>query len=248
MGKLHELLAVEASLEGACGKIIQETTKVFKDGTLFQGALKKLEMFAEEDKASDEITGRLERSTTVGEKLEYMRESVENYFDCVFQKDNANQMARADITVDGVEIAKNIPATYLLAMEKRLKQLRPIFDEMPTLPQGTKWELSPDEGEGVYRASEPVISFKTRKTRKSMIVAPADKNHKAQVEVWDDVENCGKYIQTHTSGAVTPADKSHYLKRFDKLLRAIKQARQRANCVEIKSDKVAHDLIEFIIG
>ena len=248
MGKLHELLAVETSLKGACGKIIQETTKVFKDGTLFQGALKKLEMFAEEDKGSDEITGRLERETTVGEKLEYMRDAIENYFDCVYQKDMANQEAKADIVIDGVTIARDIPATYLLGMEDRLKQLRPIFEGIPTLTQGVKWESSPDDGIGVFRTVEPKVSFKTRKTRKSMIVAAADKNHKAQVEVWDDVENCGKYTETYTSGAITPAEKSQYLKKFDKMFRAIKQARQRANCIDTTTEKIASDLMYYIIG
>jgi len=248
MGKLHELLAVEPSIEGASNRIVQETTKVFKDGHLFQGFLRRLEMFAEEDKASDEVTDRLERATTVWEKLRYMRESVENHYDCIFQKDSTNQLAKADIEIDGVTIAKDVPATYLLGMEKRIKQLRGVFEMIPTLPQGTKWEPAIEEGEGVFRTVEPKITFKTRKTKRSMIVAPPTKEHKAQVQVWDDTENCGKYIETHTSGAITPGEKSKLLERLDKLFKAVKQARERANCTEVPNNKIASNLIGYIFG
>jgi hypothetical protein len=248
MGKLHELLAVEPSLEGASNKIIQETTKSFKDGYLFQGFLKRLEMFAEEDKVNDEVTDRLERTTTVKQKLDYMKKYVADYYDSLFQKDLANQEAKSDIMVDGATIAKNVPASFLLSMEKRLKQLRGVFEMIPTLQQGVKWEKATEEGEDVYKTVEPKVTFKTRKTKRSMIVAPATKEHKAQVQVWDDTENCGKYIETHTSGALTPAEKSEILERLDKLYKAIKQARERANCVEVSSNKIADDLMNYIIG
>jgi len=248
MGKLHELLAVEPSLEGASNRIIEETKKAFKEGYLFRGFLKKLEMFAEEDKVNDEVTDRLERSTTVREKLGYMKGFVANYYDCLYQKDRANQVAMADIVVDGVTLAVGVPASYLLSMEKRLKQLRLVFELIPTLTQGVKWELSPEEGEGVYRTAEPKITFKTRKTKRSMIVAPPTDKHKAQVEVWDDTENCGKYIETHTSGAMTPAEKSEVLGRLDKLYKAIKQARERANCAETTTNKIGDELLSYIIG
>ena len=248
MGKLHEHLAVEPSLEGTANKIIQETTKAFKDGYLFQGFLKRLEMFAEEDKASDEVTDRLERTTTVSEKLAYMREFVEEYYDCVYQKDLTNQMAKADVVIDGATIAEQVPATFLLGMEKRLKQIRGVLEMAPTLPQGVKWEDAPEEGQGVYKTAEPKVTFKTRKTKRSMIVAPATKEHKAQVQVWDDTENCGKYIETHTSGALTPAEKSNLLGRLDKLFKAIKQARERANCETVPESKIAKNFLGYILG
>jgi len=248
MGKLHELLAVESSLEGSAAKIMKETIKAFEKGFLFRGKIKTLEMFAEDDRVSNGVVERLDLTTTVEERLDFMKGFIADFFDAVFQKDCANQKATADIIIGDFTIATNVPATFLLSMEKKLKTLRPIFELIPTLEQGVKWEDAPDQGGGISVTAEPKVSFKTKKTKKWVEVSKATKEHKAQVQFWDDTENCGKYIETFSSGEVTPARKSLFIKNLDNLINAVKEARQRANCVEVPAVRIGNDLMKYLLN
>ena len=139
MPKLHELLAVEGDLEGTYKKIVDEAKVTFdKKGAHFFGVHRRLEMFDEDlPKAPDE---HQEMVTTVHDKLEYVNEHVVRYFDAVLQKERTNQDAKADIVVDGVSLAKDLPATFLLGLENKLKNVRSLFQAIPTLPPGRKWE------------------------------------------------------------------------------------------------------------
>ena len=69
MGKLHELLAVEADRKRAAERMVGESIKTFKKENLFNGSVKRTEMFDDEaQKIADE---HLKLETTVGENLEY---------------------------------------------------------------------------------------------------------------------------------------------------------------------------------
>jgi hypothetical protein len=248
MGKLHEILAVEAALEGTYKIVLDETRKTFgKNHQLFDGALKTLTMFSEDDAISNGETGRLNRETTVAEKLDYTQEAVVRYYDAIYQKDLANRLAKSDIIIDGVTIAVDVPATFLLAMEKRLKGLRAVLADMPTLAVGVEWVAAPEEGENVWKVAHPKESFKTAKTKKFMEVAKATKEHKAQIDKWDDVKNVGKYTEEFTSGKVTSGRKSKYLAKIDKMINAVRVARTKANDVTVPNEQIGQKLVDYIL-
>lgn len=249
MGKLHEILAVESALEGIYKQILDETRKTFgKNHQLFDGALKMLTMFSDEDAHSNGEVSRLNRETTVFEKLDYTKESIIKYYDAVYQKDLANRIAKSDIVVEGQTLAYDVPATFLLAMEKRLKGFRSVLADMPTLPKGTEWELAPEEGEGVWKIKHPREAFKTAKTKKWISIAKSTKDHKEQIQVWDDVRNAGKFTETFTSGKVTSGRKSKYLAKIDKLINAIRVARTKANDVEVPNERIGQVLVDYILS
>jgi len=84
-------------------------------------------------------TEQKEMTTTVHDKLEYMFGSVAEWLDAVLQKERTNQEARADIILpDGSALATDIPATFLLGMESKLKELREVFLATPTLQPGIR--------------------------------------------------------------------------------------------------------------
>ena len=78
--------------------------------------------------------------------------------------------------------------------------------------------------------------------------AAATKEHPAQVV--EDVEeyNVGKYVKERWNGSLTSARKSEILGKLDTVGRAIKQARQRANCVDVPSVAIGQTLMDFITG
>lgn len=250
MGKLHEILAVDKDLEDTAKKVVGEAGITFtKRVDHFQGAVKRLKMFdegrqAEEDAASEDK----EVVTTVGEKLNYVADHLIKHFNVVAQKERTNQIAKADVVVKGRTIMTNVPATLLLTLENKLVWLRKMYEVMPTLQPGVRWEPAPEVREGVFVAVPDDIRAKTEKTvQHKVLVQPTDK-HPAQVEKWTEDRQIGKFISTRYSGMVSPADKSKYLERIDELTQAVKQARMRANMAEVEAYEVGDILMDYING
>lgn len=245
MGKLHELLAVEGDLEGTFKAILAETQHSFaKKPGLFFGYNKRLEMFDEGAPTAPEETQEL--TTTVAEKMEYASGHVIKYLDAVLQKEATNQLAKGDIIVDGVTLAKDLPATFLLGLETRLKKVREALAAMPTLPVGKKWVVDATKGNDIHVCETPDEKFKTAKTFRHKVLYEATEHHPAQIEKWEETENVGRYVTTTWSGMVSSAQKSAILGRMDKLIQATKKARQRANTQEIVKTTIGKKLFSFL--
>lgn len=247
MGKLHELLAVEGDLEGVYKNILQETEIQFtKHPDRYFGQHQRVEFF--EENAVPEADDHKELDDTVMSKIEYSAEHITRYLDAVLQKEATNQTASADIVVDGVTIAKNVPATFLLGLETKLKNIRTIYENLPTLQPGIKWELDPTQGKGVYKMSYPEEKFRTKKVMKNHVLSEATKEHPAQVQVYSEDEKIARVVTNKWCGMITPAEKSALLGRFDNLLRAVKKARQKANSVDVVDRTIGKELFSYING
>lgn len=249
MSKLHEVLAVESDIEQTAVKILEEAFTTFiKKGNLFEGYHKTLKMLDEE--RSGEEKGAEEHKaivTTVPEKLDYVRESLEKYYDLILQKEATNQEAKADLEVDGVVIAKGLPATFLLGMETRLKKLRPVFDSIPTLDPGVEWIEDADQGQDIFKSKYPETKQKQDKTVEFVVVTEATPQHKAQYEKLARNFVSGTYSTQYWSGKITPGQKSLYLTRLDKLIQSVKKARQRANTTEVVKRKVSKQILDYLL-
>jgi len=245
MTKLHEILAVEGDVAGEYKKILSETGTTFsKKAELFFGFLRVLDMF--EEGSPTPPAEFKEIDTTVQKKLDYQKKFIIRYFDLVLQKESTNQKATADIEVDGVVLAKDVPATFLLGLESKLKQLREVYNRIPTLPPGIKWLKDENKGEGVYITEKPEEQFKTEKVIIPQILYEATKEHPAQVEKITETKNVGKYSRTSWTGTISPAEKSALLGRLDKLSRAVKKARQRANTEPVVKRTIGKELFDYI--
>ncbi len=247
MAKMHQLLAVEADLKNAYEKIMAESHATFtKRQEHFRGLQRELKMFD-----ADEPAPPIERKaldTTVNKRIDYQTPFVVRYLDAVLQKELTNQKAVADIVIDGKIIAKDLPAPFLLGLEKHLKNLRKIYEVIPTLPPGIVWELDPETGEGIYRRKYPEEKFKTEQTIVAQVLYDATKEHPAQVDKIAETKNIGLYVRNEWSGMLTPATKAKLLDRIDKATIAVKKARQKANSTEIVKGEVGKHLFDFING
>lgn len=243
MGKLHELLAVEPDLKGAAEKIIAETINTFtKKPNHFEARHKN---YRPKDEDGDTFAPeRQEMVTTVPKKLDHTQDVVVRYLDAVAQKEVTNTEASAVLEVDGTPLIDTpLPATLLLALEGRLKQLREVYNAIPTLDPSETWKW--DEQTKTYEA-ESKDSYKTKKVYRNHVKAPATDKHPAQVETYTEDERIGTWTTKRWSGCVTPAEKAAVLGRIDKLTRAVKQARQRANDAEAKKVELGNVLFNFI--
>lgn len=247
--KLHELIAVEGDLQGAAKKILEETAHVFKDKDKnFGGLARSVEMLSDSPEAKlEEVTEAFELTTTVPLKLEHLAGPLVRYWDAVLQKERTNQDAKADLVVGGVVVAKDLPATFLLGMEDRLKAVRAVYDAIPTHPPGRVWVTDANHKlKGAFVSKDAEIRVRTKKVTKPVVLYPHTDQHPAQVkELTEDVP-VGKVITNYWSGMISPAEKSDALERLDILIRAVKKARMRANATDVVKINIGKALMDYL--
>lgn len=246
MTKLHEILAVEGDLEATAKKLTNEAINTFsKKAEHFIEMQRDLLMF-DDDRQRENTSERKEMVTTVADKLTYVRNSVSRYFNAFATKEATNQIATADLIVSGETLMTEVPATVLLGLESKLKHLRAMYEAIPTLQPGVKWEL--DSTKDVYVQTKPQENFKTEKTLNYKVLHPATPEHPAQIESWHSDDPVGAITTQHWSGMLSPADKSGLLRRLDELIRATKKARQRANTADVVDIEVGDLVFDYIHG
>jgi len=243
--KLHELLAVMNDAAQAANSILSETSTTFsKRPDHFKGQTKTVSFF-DEARAGENLSETKEHVTTVYDKLDHTARVVGRYWDALLQLEETNQHARADLVIGGDTLAKDVPATFLLGMETRLKELRAVLMQAPTLAPELSWTVDETAGQGVY-VSPAQVNFKGEKQRMHKVVYDATKEHPAQIETWTEDKPVARIEAVHRSTMLTPAAKSAMLERCDALIRAVKKARQRANTVEASSRKIAKGMFDYI--
>lgn len=247
MAKLHEVVAVEGDLSGTSHKIIEEAIVTFSkkpDHFIETATEQKYMADGQENLDTQESKAMV---TTVAEKLLYVAPAVSRYLDTYLQKEATNQKARADLVIDDVVLMEAVPATVLLGLETKLKELRALYDSIPTLAPGPHWEYDASRRVGVYRARDPEVRFVTKREMRPVVMSPATKEHPAQVQAFqEDVPVAKKTINTW-SGMLSPADKSDLLAKVDKVIRGAKRARQRANTeTAVDQRKLGRAIFDYI--
>ena len=253
--KLHQLLAVESDLEGKYKRVCEESKKVFNKPAMFMGHHRTLVSFLEDD-SIDYPDENQAMATTVKDRVNYTGKSIGAYLDALYQKEATNQNAKADLIVDGVTIGTDLPATFLLALESRLKYIRSVYETIPTLPAGIEWNESKDKGEGTWDMVHPEEKLKTKMTFKSQILVDAKfppegrsgNSQPAQIEKWDEQVPVGKFVRNVWCSMITSHEKAEVLGRIDKLLQTVKQQRQQANSEPVVKGTVGQAVVDFING
>jgi hypothetical protein len=245
MTKLHEILAVESAKEAVAKKLVTESIKTLGKENLFSGQVRRLTML-DTDESYLDGQEHVALTSTVDENLDYVMKPLADYWNVVLQKDQSNQHARADLEIDGKTIVENLPATFLLGMETKLGNLRKLYEAIPTLAPGITWDVDEQERAGVFKARNDVVSFKTEKDMEFKEASPATKEHPAQIAKMERTRNTGTFTLTKWSGLLTPLDKANRLARLDKMLIAVKQARQRANGVKVENAVIGAFILNYI--
>jgi len=248
MPKLHELIAILGDAQATAQKINGEATKTFGRPDLFQRNVKVESYISAEDQEAMAKTEETSMETTVAAKLDYLVKPNVRYFDTYLSKEVANTKATADIEIDGTVLVAAVPVTVLLGLETKLAELRRVYEAIPTLAPGGLWVKDTAMGPNIYRNDQPDQKTRTKKTLRPITLAPPTEHHPAQVQVLPEDVVIGKVTTQTWSGMVTSAQKSELLARIDALIRATKQARQRANGQEAEKRQMGDVLFKFIHG
>ena len=247
--RLHEVLAIEKGLLNTSKRLILESIKTFGKENLFKGFVKKKEMFDSNAENALETTyadEHVKLETTVAENLEYSLKEVARYWDAVLSKDLSNMEAKADIIIDSITIASDVPATFLLGLESKLNELTALFTAMPTLEVGREWVKDESMGPNIYIDKHQREAFTTRNEIEYISIAAATPSHKEQIAERKTVKNVGKVTQTSWSGMISSAEKAVRLKRLVKMTNAVKKARQVANSQPLISREIGKNILDYI--
>lgn len=246
MAKLHELLAVEKDRSGVANKVMEEAKGVFKAGTHYFGHTKVTTFF-------EDPTGQLGRTEvkivddTVPGKLDYLSNAMRRLLDLMYQIDISNTEAKADLVIGGVTFAEAVPAGYLMMLERKLTDLRAVYEMVPTHPPGIDWQADPTQRlPNVAKSVPAVVTFLTQKKIDFAVPVAATEHHPAQVREVTKDERVARVEETKFTGTISAADKSEMLRRLDMVIAGTKRARQRANGAEASTKKIARKLLVFI--
>lgn len=241
--KLNQILAKEKRLVSVNYAAITDFHKLTQKPALFNGFQKKYKPLAEGDETYPDESQKAQM--LVGDVVVQCANLWTDMLDIVSTKDNANMTARADVVVNGKVIIEGAPVTFLLYLEKQLLDIRKHFDVLPTLDESETWIK--DEESGWYR-SVPVLTHRTKKTQRPIVLYDATDKHPAQTQLLTEDITVGHWETRKQSGAIPATRKRILLERVDVLTYAVKTAREQANAVEAEEVKVGKAIFDHLLA
>lgn len=248
MPKLCQIIAVETGVKTRVENDLTEAHKALQRAELFSGHARRYapkdddpskpegEKLPDEDKKvqfkADEVI------KTTGDKLTEL-------FDVNAVREWGNTEAKADIEVDGKVLLKDVPVTYLLFLEKKLVDLQTFVRKLPVLDAGENWEK--DEAQDLWKG-RPAGTARTKKVTRPLVLYEATKEHPAQVKETVEDVFVGTWTTTKYSSALPAARVNELLRRVVELQKAVKFAREKANQLEVKEQKVGSAIFGYLFA
>jgi hypothetical protein len=242
MPKLNQVLAVERQIKTNSTDQATKLYQLLEKPALTRGQTRTYAPIADEgEQLPDENTSVQVR---VEEVLAEIAKHWVPLYDVSLQRDKGNCEAKADIVVNGEVLLKDVPATYLLWLEKKLTDFHTIVVKLPTLPAEGTWTF--DAGQNCYR-DEMSKRARTKKVPVPITLAEATKEHPAQVQLGQEDVLVGYWSQTAYSGAVPRKRAQELRDRVEDLMAAVKKARESANLVEAPEQNVGRVIFDFLL-
>jgi hypothetical protein len=243
MAKLNQIIAVEKGVKSQALRDLTDAHQTLQKMTMLSGISRT---YRPRDEEGEQLPAE---STKVQVKAqEVIRRTTEvltRLFDVTATKDWANTQAKADIVIDGTVLLAQVPATYLLFLEKQLVDIGTFVRKLPVLDAAETWTFDTSSDSW---ATEPVQTLRTKKIPRNHVKAEATEHHPAQVEVYYEDVTVGFWRTVKFSGALPAQRVNELLERVEKLQQAVKFAREEANNLEVTDQKVGETVLKYIFG
>ena len=154
-----------------------------------------------------------------------------------------NLEATANIVLGDKVLIAGCPVTYMLFLEKTLKDLETIINKIPVLDPAETWTY--DGNVGAY-VTAPKQTTSTKKVQVAVVVVPATDKHPAQVSMTNEDKTQGHWNRTLFSGAVSSTRKAELNENVQALMTAVKIAREEANSIEVEKQDIAKVFLDSI--
>lgn len=243
MAKLNQILAIEKGIKTRVYAEFTELHQATQKPALMNGFHKSYQPRDEDGETYPPESQKVQHNAN--EVLERVATSLAELFDITATKDWTNCNARADVVVDGRPLIKDVPATYLLFLEKQLSDLHTFVAKMAELDPGSDWSVDP--GTGLYK-TDTTMTQRTKKVQRPITLYEATKEHPAQTQLITEDVIAGAWMTIKYSGAIPAPRKKQLLARIEKLSNAVKFAREQANAAEATDKKLGKEVFEFLFG
>lgn len=243
MAKLNQILAIEKGLKTRVYAEFTELHNATQKPGLMNGFHKSYQARDEDGETYPAESQKVQHNAN--DVLERVGAILTELFDITATKDWANCAAKADVVIDGRTLAKDVPATYLLFLEKQLGDLSTFIAKMAELDPGSDWTVDPSTGR--FR-TEPIATQRTKKVQRPIVLYDATEHHPAQTQLITEDVVAGTWITIKHSGAIPAPRKKQLLARIERLSNAVKFAREQANAVEASEQKLAKEVFAFLLA
>ena len=243
MSKLCQIVAVEKGIKSKVHQGLTDAYQKLQKPAILSGISRTYRSKDDEGEVfpPEQTKVQLDASVT----LQNVSKLLTELFDITLTKDVANCGAKSDIVVGDILIAKDVPVTYLLFLEKKLVDIHAFISKLPTLDVSENWRLDPTAG---CYASDPTETHRTKKIPKVLTKAAATDKHPAQVEVFQEDVVVGYWKTIKFSGALPASTVATMLDRVEKLQRAVKFAREECNSIAVENAKIGEKVFSYLLG
>lgn len=243
MTRLHQALAIEGTIRTAATRRLTDLHHASQRQEPMTGLSRTYAPRAEDGYPYPGEGKRVQFSAR--EAVATLEPVLTPLLDITLARDEANTRALADVAIDGQVILEQVPATYLLWLEKRLTDVMTFFQKLPVLDPAETWTWDPHLE---HYVSEPAQTAKTKKVPRAFTKAEATDRHPAQVEVFHEDVAEGTWTLRKFSGALPASRKSELLDRATALLHAVKYARELANETEVRPLRAAAPVFAYLLA
>lgn len=243
MAKLNQVIALEKTVKAHAHHALTVAYQTLTKTPLLSGISRTYRPKDDEgEKLPSESTLV---QTTVSEIFASMLTPMSKMFSLEYDKDLANTVAKADITVGDIIVLSDVPATYLLFLDKQLVDLHTFVSKLPLLDPTETWTPSDVAGTNMSTAVETVRS---KKIPRNHVLAEATTEHPAQVNLWHEDVTVGYWTTIKFSGAITKKSRDEMLARVIALQEAVKIAREKANTTEVERSNVGDTILGYLFA
>ena len=243
MAKLNQILAIEKGIKTRVYAEFTDLHNATQKPALMNGFHKSYQPRDEDGETYPAESQKVQHNST--DVLDRVAHGLAELFDITATKDWTNCTARADVQVDGRVLLKDVPATYLLFLEKQLSDLHTFLSKMSELDPGADWNADP--GTGLFK-TDPMTTQRTKKVQRPITLYEATEEHPAQTQLITEDVIAGQWLTIKYSGAIAPPRKKQLLARIEKLSNAVKFAREQANAIEATEKKLGREVFDYLFS
>jgi len=245
---LNQVIAIEADTRKATARRLTDAHHALARPGMLEGIEKTYRPRDEEGVQLPPEIGRVQ--ATVLEMTLATHDALVDLFNIAAARDFTNGPddtlgAVSDVVVGDQVLIEKAPVSYLLWLERQLDDLHTFASKLPTHDPSTEWTLR--DPRGVYQ-SEPVLTTRQEKQLRSIELAPATKEHPAQVRAYEEPVTVGMWTTVKLTGGIPVAERAELVGRINRLRQAVHSARETANRVEAADPRPGERLLSYIFG
>lgn len=238
--RLSHILAAVKAAKSESARALADLTR--RDARAYNGMWRQYEPATEDGVRLPDESVLVQYSAQ--DTLAALWPSQAGLLDAVLNQEEADQAAVGDLVVHDSILARSLPVTYLLWLDKWLGEVEQVVRAIPVLDPAQRWE--PDSTEfGMYSA--PVVRTARReKTMQVITKFAGNAQHPPQTELVPAEVVTGYWSQRSVSGALPRASRDALLSRVATLRAAVAQAREDANSTEIEPRHISAAILGYL--